>query len=152
METFIIFGAKYLFLVSLGISAWYFFRKAGENWKKLLKFYALALPLAYGLGLVARRLWFNARPFVEKNIEPLIAHSADNGFPSDHTLLVAALAAIMTFFNKKLATWLWIITALVGLARILAEVHHFADILGSILIALIASGLVYFVLTKQRGV
>jgi undecaprenyl-diphosphatase len=152
MEALIIFCAKYLFLSSLLVSGWFFLNQSKETKKVLAKFYLFTLPLTYGLGLTARSLWFNARPFVEKNIEPLIKHSADNGFPSDHTLLLAALAAGMFYFDKKIALVLWIITLIVGISRILAQVHHFADIFGSILIALISALIVYFVLEKQREV
>ncbi len=118
--------------------------------KKLALFSALTLPLSYILGVIARSLWYNPRPFVVKGIEPLIAHVPDNGFPSDHTLLLATLAAIAYHFDKRVSAALWIATLLVGLYRVMAQVHHFVDILGSILIALVSTSLVYFVLMRLK--
>jgi undecaprenyl-diphosphatase len=66
---------------------------------------------------------------------------ADNGFPSDHTLLATAIAFAIFHFNKKLGLFLFLLAVLVGVARILAGVHHAADIAGSLIIA----GLVYLI-------
>lgn len=152
MDSLIIFGARYLFLIPVAIWIVFFFKQNREVRKKLVWFSAFALPLTYALGLLARGLWFNTRPFVEKGIEPLIAHVADNGFPSDHILLLASLALIMMYFDRKLSIVLWIIVVLVGSSRILAQVHHFVDIFGSIVIALIAGWLVHFVLERRKRV
>jgi undecaprenyl-diphosphatase len=86
------------------------------------------------------RFYFDPRPFVQGNFTPLLPHAADNGFPSDHTLLAAAIAFATFHFNKKLGLFLLLLAILVGVARILAGVHHVADIAGSIII----TGLVYF--------
>ena len=97
-------------------------------------------------------LYYNPRPFFEENFTPLIPHLADNGFPSDHLLLLSALAILICIFNRHWAVPLWIIALLVGISRIYAGVHHFADIFGSIFIALISAGLVYFVLNREKKV
>lgn len=150
MLTLIVFGAKYLIVAGIIAFGFFFFKNSPEIRKKIMLFSVFSLPLSYLLGLLARHLWLNPRPFVVNDLEPLIHHAADNGFPSDHTLLLATLAAIAYFFNKKYSFVLWAITLVVGFSRILAQVHHFADILGSIIIALIATGLVYFVLERQK--
>lgn len=99
---------------------------------------------------MARALYFDPRPFVEGQFEPLIKHVADNGFPSDHTLLLAAIASVITFYDKRYATILWVITLVVGLSRVYAGVHHLLDIAGAILIALVSTSLVYFVLMRIK--
>lgn len=121
-----------------------------EAGKKLALFSAFTLPLSYILGVIARSLWYNPRPFVVKGIQPLIEHIPDNGFPSDHTLLFATLATIAYYFNKKASIVLWAITILVGIHRMLGQVHHLIDILGSIVIALISARFVHFVLKRQK--
>lgn len=152
MNSLIIFSAKYLFLLSLFLFAWYFFMSSRELRRKIMNFGVFLLPLSYLLGLLSRSLYENPRPFVLENFEPLISHAADNGFPSDHTLLLASLAVLITFFHRKLGVTLWVITILVGVSRVMAGVHHLTDILGSIAIALISAGLVYFVLDRQKKV
>lgn len=152
MDTLIIFAAKYLFLASLLFTAYFLFKSPAELRQKIVKFGLFSLPLTYLMGLAARMLYYNPRPFFEENFAPLIPHLADNGFPSDHTLLLAGLATLIYFFDRKLSIPLWVITILVALARILAGVHHLLDIVASIVIALISGYLVYFVLKHQEKV
>ena len=87
-------------------------------------------------------------PFVENNFVPLIAHAADNGFPSDHTLFGAAIASVIFLFDKKWGTGLFMLAFLVGVSRVLAGVHHFVDIAGSLLITIIVTVFVYRIVEK----
>lgn len=84
--------------------------------------------LALAMSRIAAKLYFDPRPFVTEHVKPLIAHAADNGFPSDHALLTMTLTAITYFFSRKTAAVLCIFTVAVGLARILARVHSPLDI------------------------
>ncbi len=152
MEPLIIFVAKYLILLSPLLTFYFWYQAEAETRKDILAHGLLSLPFTYILGLAGRYLYDNPRPFTIEGFEPLIKHAADNGFPSDHTLLLAALAALVTLFDRRWGTYLWVITVLVGLARVTAGVHHLADIISSILIALVATGLVYFVLKRIKGV
>ncbi len=97
-----------------------------------------ALILTYLLGKIGSFLYFDARPFVVDHFIPLIMHAADNGFPSDHTLLAAGLAAVGMYWNKKLGIVLWALAALIAVARVYVGVHHPIDVIGSAVIALIA--------------
>lgn len=152
MEALIIFGAKHLFLLSPLILTWLFFKKSAKERGEMFLLGLFSLPLTYLLGLFARALYFNPRPFVEEGLIPLIQHSPDNGFPSDHVLLLAALASLSFPYDKKLSALLWSIALLSGISRVLAGVHHLIDIVGSIVIALISSALVYFVLNLRKKV
>jgi len=145
MNTLFIFGAKYLFVFSIIIGAIYFFRAPRETKREILILAVFTLPLTFLLGVLANHLYINPRPFVVQNFTPLISHAMDNGFPSDHVLLLSAIAIIFSFFNRKTAIWLWIIALLVGISRIYVGVHHTIDILGSIGIALISGLSVYYV-------
>lgn len=42
----------------------------------------IALPLSYVLGKFSSSLYYTNRPFIEFDVPPLVAHVADNGFPS----------------------------------------------------------------------
>ena len=150
LDLLFIFGAKYLFLASLLGILIFFYRADKETRKKMLILGAISLPLSLLISLVARELYFNPRPFVVGGFEPLVPHDPDNGFPSDHTLLVAALAALLIPFYKKGALWLWLIAGVVGLSRVYVGVHHFVDVLGSIAIALFSAYLVYKTLKSRE--
>lgn len=139
VETLIIFSAKYLFVIvvlaSVG-SALYLRKDKKEN---LLRASVIALPLALALGKILSRLIINPRPFVVENVQPLIAHAADNGFPSDHVLLTATVAVLVFTQNRRLGTILFALALSVGAARVAAQVHHVSDILGSALVAIAAT-------------
>src|SRR5919202_4656794 len=48
-------------------------------------------------------LYNDPRPFVVGHFQPLISHPADNGFPSDHALLAAALVAVVALVDTAWA-------------------------------------------------
>jgi undecaprenyl-diphosphatase len=135
MNIFIIFIAKYLVFVSAAIAVFYFAKQSHAKKKEMLIFAVILLPLSYIAAKLISRFYFDPRPFVEGNFTPLLPHAPNNGFPSDHALLGAAIAFAIFHFNKKLGFLLLYLTILVGAARVLAGVHHVVDIAGSIVIA-----------------
>ncbi len=144
MDALIIFGAKYLIAFSVAAALLVFLSTHRSMHKRLAALFCTALPLAYALGLLARSLYENPRPFISDNVTPLISHGADNGFPSDHMLLASTLAAIVTTYDRRLGAVLWIIAIVVGAARVAAGVHHPIDIVGSAAIAIVATGIVHY--------
>lgn len=143
MDNLIVFGARYLTSVMIVITLVYFFRQKREKRWRIFVFALISLPFIYLVGKLATLLYYNERPFAVGNFTPLVAHIADNGFPSEHTLLSAAIASIIYFFNKKLGTFLFLLAFLVGIARVLAGVHHVLDITGSIVIAATVSWMLH---------
>jgi undecaprenyl-diphosphatase len=103
----------------------------------------IALPLAFLSGRLLSLLVGSPRPFVVEQVTPLIDHVADNGFPSEHTLLVATVAFLIWTEHRVIGTVLAMIALLVGASRILAKVHHSIDVGGSIAIALTSVVLAY---------
>lgn len=142
MNPLIIFGAKYLFLLDLLFFLVFFLLMSRARQKSLLILSATTFPMLYFISRLASYFYFNARPFVVGNFQPLISHSADNGFPSDHMLLTSAIAIIIYAYNKKLGVVAGMIAGLVGVSRVLAGVHHWLDIVASALIAVIVIWLV----------
>ncbi len=136
MNDIIIFTASYVYLASIATTAAYFFYLKGRARRRFVRLSVFALPLSYLTGLLAGFLYYDPRPFVVLHIVPLFSHVADNGFPSDHALLMGTLAAIVTAFNTRLGVFLWILAVAVGAARVLAHVHHTIDILASFGIAI----------------
>jgi undecaprenyl-diphosphatase len=147
-----IFGAEKLFILSPLVAAYFFYKLPRETQKEVVIFAFFSLPLTFILGMFVREIYFNPRPFVVGGFGPLISHAPDNGFPSDHVLLVSAIASIVTFYSKKYAIALWIIALLVGISRMYVGVHHSLDVLGSIFIALLCANIVYAVMRKRLSV
>lgn len=141
MNHLFIFGAKYLWLAAPIIVALYFLRQDRSKWRDMIIYGALTAIIALILALIASRLYSDPRPFVVGGFQPLIPHGADNGFPSDHALIVSALAAFMFAYSRKASAWLWAIAVAVGASRVYVGVHHPIDILGSMLICIVAAAL-----------
>ena len=152
MITLIVFCAKYLFLVAPLIALWYLLRTTKGERAQIVVLALVSFPLSYAAAKVASMLYENPRPFVVIHVAPLVAHAADNGFPSDHALILSAFAALFMFFNKKASVVLWLIAIIVSVARVFAGVHHPIDVVGSMLIALAATSLAYIGLRKLKYV
>lgn len=134
-KQFILFGAQYLYLVIAVLSGIFMYSRPKELRLKLFLSLVIAFPLTYLVAKIGSVFFESPRPFVLSGIPPLLPHAADNGFPSDHTLLSAACAALVLWSGKRLGIVLMGMAFLVGYARVLAGVHHPVDIVGSMVIA-----------------
>lgn len=139
---------KYLYLIVILIAVAYIFFQSRETQKKIIILSLISLPLTYVVGFIAGKLYYDPRPFVVEHIKPLIQHAANNGFPSDHTLISTALAAIIFIFNKKLGIILGILALLVGIARIYARIHSPIDVAGSFLISIVVMTIIVSIIRK----
>jgi undecaprenyl-diphosphatase len=137
MNDVIIFIAAYFVFVLAAVALLYFLKQPRQKQKEFLFFAAMLLPLSYLAAKVGGYLYFDPRPFVTQNVTPLILHPPDNGFPSDHTLLGAAIAAVVFRFNHKTGVLLFFFALLIGWARVLAGMHNPIDVAGSIIIVVI---------------
>jgi undecaprenyl-diphosphatase len=152
LDTLSIIGAAYLFIVVAGIAFVYFLRQPRFEQKRLVLSAALTLPLVYVVSKLGALLYNDPRPFVAGRFVPLIPHEPDNGFPSDHVLLCASIAAIIYLSSKRLSLVLWALTLLVGLSRVYTGLHHVADIIGSMLMATVVTAIVYLAIrVAQRA-
>ncbi|MDD5692480.1 MAG: phosphatase PAP2 family protein [Candidatus Omnitrophica bacterium] len=138
-----IFGAKYLYLVLIAIFFIWFLAQPRARKGEVLIIICISLPLIFIISEIAGRLYYNPRPFVVGNFEPLISHKSDNGFPSHHALLASAISTIVFIFNRRTGIVLWALALFVGSSRVYAGVHHIIDIAGGILISIISTVLVY---------
>ncbi|HUX36211.1 MAG TPA: phosphatase PAP2 family protein [Candidatus Paceibacterota bacterium] len=148
MDFAIVFIAKYFYLLAIAIAAVLFFVQQRKTQRSMIVCGAIVAPLAYVISRIASHFYYNPRPFVVGHFIPLMAHAADNGFPSDHVLLVGAIAMIIWFYDRKISAALWLIALLIGWARVASGIHHAADIAGSIVIVLF-SGVVYYLAARQ---
>lgn len=151
MDSIIIFGAKYLFIlvVLLLIITWL---QANKKLKKeILTAAVMAGIIAVILDKICSKIYYDPRPFVSHNLHPLVAHAADNGFPSEHTLFSITLATIVFFYRPKLGVLAFAVALAVGISRVAAHVHSPVDIAGGVLIGVIAGWAGHFIAIKVLG-
>src|SRR3972149_11554511 len=101
MNSIVIFSAEYLYLFLVAALVIYFLAQPRSRQRSIAVLAVIFLPIAYGAAKLASLFFYSPRPFVSDAITPLIPHVADNGFPSDHILLVSAIAAILFVYDKK---------------------------------------------------
>src|SRR4051812_21277386 len=91
--------------------------------------------LSLALAKLGSQLVHDPRPFAVGHFTPLIAHTSDNGFPSDHTLLSSLIGWTCLVYSRKIGSAALVVAALIGVARMAAGVHHLEDIVGSFVIS-----------------
>ena len=147
----LIFGAQYAIFLSVLIGGLYFLYQSREKKKELIV-RGILTAIIVGLGaFLAGHIYYNPRPFVVGNFIPLVPHSVNNGFPSDHVLLASFIAAVLSFYNRKTAVILWILVVVVAISRVLVGVHHPVDVVGSIVISIIGSAIGYIIIKKFKS-
>ncbi len=148
-EWIVIFSVEYLYLFIACIALGYFFiARKSVKLREVVVIFLMAFGLALVIDKISNQLIDSPRPFVVEKVSPLVSHVADNGFPSEHTLLVFLIAGTVFLFNKKMGTTLGILALGVGVGSVLAKVHHPIDVLGSIGIAFFAVTISWCVVLK----
>jgi undecaprenyl-diphosphatase len=142
MHSLITFVGKYFIVLSIVVAVAFWLRLGTK--KKIALGWRVVVGgvLAEGLAQIASRLYYDTRPFVTEHVVPLIAHAADNGFPSDHALLASFLGFVVLCYSRKVGLLLLLVAILIGWARVAAHIHHPIDIIGSFLIAALSVAIV----------
>ncbi len=144
--------AQYLIIIAglIAIVATMFSEKALRS--NIVKLAILSFLIAFLIAFIAGIFYYDTRPFVIEHIEPLIPHKPDNGFPSDHTLAAMVIATTIFVYRRKLGILLGVLGILVGIVRIIAQLHYPIDIVGGIVIAIVATYCAWIILNKlDRG-
>jgi undecaprenyl-diphosphatase len=149
MNIIMIFIAEYFYLLVVLIALIFFLKQSRVMEKSMVVSGLVIGGVSYVISRIAGYLYYDPRPFVVGHFAPLIAHAADNGFPSDHVLLTGAIAATIWFYHKKLSSGLWVLVVLTGIARVYVGVHHVEDIVGSIVIVLVVAFLYDLAIKKK---
>lgn len=141
MDSVITFCAKYLLFAVVLVTAYTWYRTKKRREFVIAIIFAAILALA--LVKLAGSLYFHPRPFVIEHIKPLIPHGADNGFPSEHTVAAISLTTVIYFYRKKFAAVALVLSLVLGVARALAHVHSPIDIIGGVIIGMVAGYIGY---------
>jgi membrane-associated phospholipid phosphatase len=137
-----IFAAKYLILIdaaAAGLLILYtLYYRPRTEWLRWTVTAGLILVISVILAQLAGMAYNDPRPFTMDHVRPLIAHGNDNGFPSDHALLAAAIVAVVALLDLRLCLPFVVLGFLVDWARVGAGIHHVVDVVGSSLIVAVA--------------
>ncbi len=132
MHTIIKILAVYLILVPIGAWLVYVWRlKTRPAQLRFVLETVVAAVIVLILAKIGSAQYDNPRPYVVAHIQPYFSASADNGFPSDHTLLGSYLAMLLWYHNRRLGWALLGVALIIGLARVAGKVHHLVDIVGA---------------------
>lgn len=148
-----IFAAKYLVFIDAVLAiimlAWLVYRRPHLDVLKWVIAGVVMLLLSGIIAKIGSAVYNDPRPFTTDHIQPLISHAADNGFPSDHALLAAAIVAEIAIAAVAFATFRFVrlsyvlpfivLGALVDAARVGAGIHHLQDVIGSTVFVAIAA-------------
>ncbi len=132
IDSFMAFLAQDFYLVVLGIAAVFLFVRYRARWRELAAAALVIGVVAFALAKLGAHFIDDPRPFLVAHTAPLIPSATDNGFPSDHTLLLGTVAAVVTVAAPLPGLIFWALAGVVGLARVYAGVHHVLDIAGSL--------------------
>lgn len=138
MHALVTLIAKDFIGLSVLLTAYTWWRVEQRQKVRFIVFAIVAAVGAIVLAKIGSKLYYDPRPFVTGHFTPYFSHGADNGFPSDHSLLAATLGFICYRYSRKLGLVTLFIGVLIGLARVIAGVHHLADVVGAFAFAAIA--------------
>lgn len=154
METLITILADGLMLplILVGIGALLFAVPRKERYDRYTRIFMAGLT-SYYFAKIIGALWQpeTLRPFEKLGIEAGASYLNNPGFPSDHALfaMFLTLAVLYGTRNRKLAALMLVLTVLVCVGRVLANVHTPLDVIGGVAVACLG-GVWYGSYAKKR--
>ena len=124
-------------ITAVGYIVYVIHRYRAYGRRTLLK--TVGVPAAAFVGLSVFRKVFNfKRPYEKFNYLPVMgALKKGKSMPSRHTFSAGVISAVISSDYPILAPFLWMLTGLVALTRLLAGVHHIRDLLVSAALAIV---------------
>jgi len=133
-----VFGAQYLIYIVI-IFIFYITYKGRVPERKALILTLISLPILIIIIKAIHLFFYEPRPFISLDIDPLISHQSDASFPSRHTAIMSAIAFAYLYCKSKWTPMLILFTLWVGLSRIYVGVHYPLDIVGGVLVGIVAA-------------
>jgi undecaprenyl-diphosphatase len=144
-DLFIKIIADYAVIFVVAIGAWAMLKvPKAKMYQSLARGFMVGLTALF-IAKIASLLYQGERPFVQLGVDAKAAYLDNPGFPSDHVLLVFVITFIVwaSTKNVKISVFLFVVSCLVAIGRILALVHTPIDVVGGIACAVIAALLWY---------
>ncbi len=145
MDTLIADLAQYGFIISGVIALIVWLRLPLQQKIELLVTAVIGGVLCLILVKAGGALYYDPRPFVTQHVAPLFPHAADNGFPSDHTVVTMFAGLAVLYYSRTWGLVLIAVSLVAAVARVLAHVHSPVDILGAVAMAAVAAVVAHYV-------
>lgn len=99
--------------------------------------------ISFFIAFLIKHFFPTLRPFVLNGQgTDVLIRPTDGAFPSEHTVIAFSLAVTVFLHDRKIG-WFFLVSALViGVARVLANVHYPADIVGGAFIGTLVAVIV----------
>lgn len=141
-----IFSADYLIFLVIILS--FILALKDSQGQKALVLTLVSLLVGFILLKIVEIFTYEPRPFLTNPISPLININDNDGFPSDHTLILTIITLSHVFYKTKY-TWIMVLSLiLTGFARIYVGVHYPVDILGGFILGTLAVTLSWWIKNK----
>lgn len=145
----ILFFAEYLTYVLLLIFAGYVYL-AFRSWRERGIVFVTTAAAATLARLVLTELirffYHHPRPYITLTVHQLLPSENSYSFPSGHASLFFAVSTVIYAYNRKLGTFFFVASFVMGLARIAAGIHFPLDIAGGAVVGVISG----FIVLKLR--
>jgi undecaprenyl-diphosphatase len=135
-------GTLLLFVQAAGFAAVAVRRRSHLDWRVTARIIVSGV-VAVAITQVLLHVIRDPRPYLAEQYVPLAHVSADNGFPSDHTLVAALLTGWAAWLSRRSLPAFLTGLILIALGRLAIGAHHTLDIVGSVGIAALALGLAW---------
>lgn len=142
LDGFMVFVTHYALIIyaAVFLLMWFFGK---DQYKNTVIFATITGVLGLFINFVIGHIYYEPRPFVSHHVNLLSSHAADASFPSDHGTGAFSLALAVLYRHRKLGFGLVLFAVLTGISRIYVGHHYPFDILGSIVVAVIISTIIY---------
>ena len=116
-----------------------------KNGKEAALYAGYSATVGVSINLLITLLYFHPRPFMNGIGTALINHAAETSFPSDHTTFALSIATTLLLIEstRKLAILFVALGVAGGISRVFCGIHYPLDILGSLIVAIISSALIW---------
>lgn len=142
MNTIILFCAEALIFIASAYAIFHIYFKHEK--KHHIRHIVMVLgtaALSWAVAHFAKDFIAHPRP---SGIPTLLTPDDIYSFPSGHASYMFALAFTMHYLDKKAGRILFVLALLTGIARVLAGVHFWYDIVGGVVLGFVISWLVVY--------
>lgn len=144
VDTLAVFVAQYMPIVlTLGlIYLWIVKEKSTRN---IILYAVYAAIIGLAINMIIGMFYFHPRPFMIPIGTVLFQYPAESSFPSDHTTMMVSLSLMLIYFKETRNIGLVFLglSLIGGFARIFSGVHFPLDILGSVVVSIFSTLLIY---------